>query len=104
MGLCGKREIKGLSGYQENQTESDAMMMKCLHCKWLIITHYFAGAEKLKIQRKSSDLHVFMENGCEICADEDLIEEIINGQLLILAEQFEDHFEWRDSCMNDCEG
>ena len=53
----------------------------------------FAGAEKLKIQTKSSDLHVFMEDGCEIGADEDLIEEIINGQLLILGELFEDHSE-----------
>ena len=44
----------------------------------------------LKIQTKSSDLHVFMEDGCDICADEDFIEEIINGQLLILGEEFED--------------
>ena len=67
------------------------MVMKCLHCKSLIITHYFAGAEKLKIQTKTSDLHIFMKDGCESCADEDLIEEIINGQLLILGEKFEDH-------------
>ena len=79
-------------------------MMKCLHYKWLITTHYFAGAGKLKIQTKSSDLHIFMEDGCEICADEDLIGEIIKGQLLILGEEFEDYTEWKDSSITDCEG
>ena len=49
----------------------------------------FVGAEKLKIQTKPSDLHVFMEDSCEICADEDLIEEIINSQLLMLSKKFE---------------
>ena len=43
----------------------------------------------LKIQTNPSDLHVFMEDGCEICADEDLNDEIINGQLLLLDEKFE---------------
>ena len=65
------------------------MMMKCLHCKLLIITHQFAGAEKLKIQTKSSDLHVFMEDGCE---------------LLILGEEFEARSKQRDSSITDCEG
>ena len=41
----------------------------------------FTGAEKLKIQNNNADLHLFMEDSCEFCADEDLIEEIINGQL-----------------------
>ena len=55
------------------------------------------GAEKLKIQTKASDLHVFMEDGCKICADEDLIEEIINGQLLILGKEFKQNKSNKDT-------
>ena len=64
------------------------------------------GAEKLKIQTKSSDLHVFMEDGCEICADEDLIEEIINGQLLILGKEFEQSNKGKELTigLKSCEG
>ena len=47
-----------------------------------------------------------MEDGCEICADEDLIEEIINGQLLLLGKKFEQSNKQPESTigMNRCEG
>ena len=47
-----------------------------------------------------------MEDGCEICADEDLIDEIINSQLLLLGEKFEQSIKQPESTvgMNRCEG
>lgn len=39
----------------------------------------------------AQDLKLFMEDGAEICSDEDLIEEIIDGKLLILAKSFQDY-------------
>lgn len=36
-------------------------------------------------------LKVFMDDGAEICSDDDLIEEIINGKLLILCTSFEEY-------------
>lgn len=37
------------------------------------------------------DLKVFMQDGAQICTDEDLIDEIVNGQTLILCSTFEDY-------------
>ena len=47
-----------------------------------------------------------MEDGCEICADEDLIDKIINGQLLLLGEIFEQSIKQPECTvgMNRCEG
>ena len=47
-----------------------------------------------------------MEDGCEISAAEDLIEEIINGQLLLLGRKFEQSNKQPESTigMNKCEG
>ena len=50
-----------------------------------------------------------MEDGCEICVDEDLIEEITNGQLLILGKEFEKSNKQNESTkptigMKSCEG
>ena len=50
-----------------------------------------SGAEKLKISTPVSDLHLFMMVGAEMCASEDLIDEIINGKVLMLAETFDEH-------------
>ncbi len=37
-------------------------------------------------------MHLFMEDGAMICCDEDLmIEEIVNGKLLIVAREFEEY-------------
>ena len=50
-----------------------------------------SGAEKLKISTPVSDLHLYMMDEAEICASEDLIDEIINGKMLMLAETFDEH-------------
>ena len=50
-----------------------------------------SGAEKFKISTPVSDLHLYMMDGAEICASEDLIDEIINGKMLVLAETFDQH-------------
>ena len=34
------------------------------------------------------DLHVFMDDGSEICCDEDIIEEVVGGKVLICCETF----------------
>lgn len=75
--------------------------MKCSPFKQSIITYYIAGAEKFKISMMITDLHPFMEDGCEICADEDVIEEIINDQLLILVEIFEQASDKKDHNIKD---
>ena len=60
----------------------------------------------MKIQTNPSDLHVFMEDGCEICADEDLIDEIINSQLLLLGITFDQSIKQPECTVgnNRCEG
>ena len=55
----------------------------------LILIH--SGTEKFKISTPVSDLHLYIMDGAEICASEDLIDEIINGKMLMLAETFDEH-------------
>ena len=51
----------------------------------------FSGCEHLSIEFQD-DLHLYMTDGAEVCTDDDLaIEEIINGETLIIAKSFEDY-------------
>ena len=34
------------------------------------------------------DLHVFMEDGAELCDDSDLLPEIVEGKVLVVAQDF----------------
>lgn len=42
------------------------------------------GAEKLKLGEDLDDLHLYLNDGTEICSDEDFIPELIVGNLLFL--------------------
>ena len=55
--------------------------------KYLLYTHL--DAQKLKLEVDLQTLHLFMMDGAEKCTDEDLIDELISGKLLILGEKFE---------------
>ena len=55
--------------------------------KYLLYIHL--GAQKLKLEVDLKTLHLYMMDGTEICTDDDLIDELISGKLLILGEKFE---------------
>ena len=51
---------------------------------------FTAAKKKFDLKIGVDNLRVFMEDGCELCSDEELRNgEIVNGKLLIVAERFD---------------
>ena len=59
------------------------------------VLNVFSAKDKLCLSGDTTSLHLFLDDGCEICEDESLqVESMIGGKVLIVAPSFDKYTKW----------